>query len=62
MKQTRAVHPAPPGPWVGDGFPVRSLFSFARFGPSVSPFLLLDDARPTQSSPAKRPRGVGEHP
>ena len=24
------VHPAPQGHWVGDGFPVRSLFSFGR--------------------------------
>jgi len=62
MKKVQRVVRNVQAHWVGDGFPVRSLFSFARFGPSFSPFLLLDDARPTQSSPAKRPRGVGEHP
>jgi hypothetical protein len=48
---------------VGDGFPVRSLFSYDRFGQHISPFLLLDYAGPTDFAPAPpRPRGVGEHP
>jgi redox-sensitive bicupin YhaK (pirin superfamily) len=48
---------------VGDGFPVRSLFSYDRFGQNISPFLLLDYAGPTNFTPAPpRPRGVGEHP
>jgi quercetin 2,3-dioxygenase len=49
--------------WVGDGFPVRSLFSYDEMGERMSPFLLLDYAGPTQfpPSPNKRP-GVGEHP
>jgi redox-sensitive bicupin YhaK (pirin superfamily) len=48
---------------VGDGFPVRSLFSYDRFGQSISPFLLLDYAGPAEFSPAPpRARGVGEHP
>ena len=48
--------------WVGDGFPVRSLFSYASHGARVSPFLLLDYAGPHYFEPADRPRGVGEHP
>lgn len=48
--------------WVGDGFPVRSLFSYDRLGDRVSPFLLLDYAGPTRFDPADHPRGVGEHP
>jgi redox-sensitive bicupin YhaK (pirin superfamily) len=56
------VYPGPQGHWVGDGFPVRSLFDYNRFGAKVSPFLMLDYAAPAEFSPAARPRGVGEHP
>jgi redox-sensitive bicupin YhaK (pirin superfamily) len=56
------VYPGPKPHWVGDGFPVRSLFSYERLGRHVSPFLLLDYAAPTVFAPAARPRGVGEHP
>ena len=48
--------------WVGDGFPVRSLFSYQTFGAEISPFLLLDYAGPHEFAPATTPRGVGEHP
>lgn len=47
---------------MGDGFPVRSLFSYNSHGKHVSPFLLLDHAGPMEFEPAERPRGVGEHP
>ncbi len=56
------VHPSPQGHWVGDGFPVRSLFTYDQPGQVLSPFLLLDYAGPAQFAPAARPRGVGEHP
>jgi len=62
MKQILEVHSAPPRHWVGDGFPVRSLFSYGRYGAELSPFLLLDYAGPMDFAPAERPRGVGEHP
>jgi redox-sensitive bicupin YhaK (pirin superfamily) len=62
MKQVVAVHGAPEGHWVGDGFPVRSLFSYHTLGAAFSPFLLLDHAGPAEFAPAERPRGVGEHP
>ncbi|MBX3465087.1 MAG: pirin family protein [Planctomycetes bacterium] len=47
--------------WVGDGFPVQTLFSYHE-GPDVSPFLLLDHAGPAHFPPAARRRGVGPHP
>jgi hypothetical protein len=62
MRKVVGVHAAPQPHWVGDGFPVRSLFSHASHGNDVSPFLLLDYAGPADFSPAERPRGVGEHP
>lgn len=48
--------------WVGDGFPVRSLFSYNTLGAHVSPFLLLDYAGPHNFEPTSHRRGVGEHP
>ncbi len=47
--------------WVGDGFPVRSLFSYHE-GDAFDPFLLLDYAGPYEFAPAEASRGVGEHP
>ena len=47
--------------WVGDGFPVRSLFSYGD-GNTFDPFLLLDYAGPHRFAPAEALRGVGEHP
>jgi redox-sensitive bicupin YhaK (pirin superfamily) len=48
--------------WVGDGFPVRSLFSYNDFGQAISPFLLLDYAGPKNFDPSTSQRGVGQHP
>ena len=62
MKRITAVHRSPERHWVGDGFPVRSLFSYHAQGAAISPFLLLDHAGPAHFDPAERPRGVGEHP
>ena len=62
MKSIRGVYSAPQQHWVGDGFPVRSLFSYNSHGAHLSPFLLLDYAGPAQFAPADTPRGVGEHP
>jgi len=50
------------GHWVGDGFPVCSLFSYDRLGEHIDPFLLLDYAGPYRFEPTKDRRGVGEHP
>lgn len=62
MRKVRGIHSAPPMHWVGDGFPVRTLFSYDDHGRQLSPFLMLDYAAPTRFEPAGRPRGVGEHP
>jgi len=62
MKNVLGVYAAPPRHWVGDGFPVKSLFTYNSHGRHVSPFLLLDHAGPMEFGPADRPRGVGEHP
>lgn len=50
-----------PQHWVGDGFPVRSLFNYSQAN-EFDPFLLLDYAGPHQFAPSEAPRGVGEHP
>jgi len=62
MKKILGVYSAPRPHWVGDGFPVRSLFGYDGLGRHLSPFLLLDHAAPTPFPPATRPRGVGRHP
>lgn len=62
MKKILGVYSAPPQHWVGDGFPVRSLFGYDGLGKYLSPFLLLDHAAPTHFEPTTRPRGVGQHP
>lgn len=61
-KHVIGVVPSPAGHWVGDGFPVRSLFTYDQLGQQLSPFLLLDYAGPAAFTPAVAPRGVGEHP
>lgn len=48
--------------WVGDGFPVRSLFSYNTLQAHISPFLLLDYAGPYIFEPTDARRGVGKHP
>ena len=62
LKTVTTVHDQPGLHWVGDGFPVRSLFSYSEFGEQTSPFLLLDYAAPMEFPPSSDPRGVGEHP
>lgn len=62
MKTVRGIYSNPQGHWVGDGFPVRSLFDYQGLGQQLSPFLLLDYAAPADFTPTDRPRGVGPHP
>jgi redox-sensitive bicupin YhaK (pirin superfamily) len=62
MKKVLGVYSNPNMHWVGDGFPVRSLFSYHTLGQQVSPFLLLDYAGPKWFDPSPTPRGVGQHP
>lgn len=56
MKRSHDQH------WVGDGFPVRSIFSYNDRAAELSPFLLLDYAGPRSFPPTTKRLGVGEHP
>lgn len=60
-KQVRSITADAQPHWVGDGFPVRSLFTYQNSA-EFDPFLLLDYAEPHEFAPASAPRGVGEHP
>lgn len=62
MKNVTGVYTAPRPHWVGDGFPVRSMFSYQTHGEPLSPFLLLDYAGPHTFPADGAKRGVGEHP
>ena len=62
MKKVLGRYGNESGHWVGDGFPVRSLFSYDRMGRQLSPFLLLDYAGPHAFTPTAKRRGVGSHP
>jgi quercetin 2,3-dioxygenase len=62
MKNIIGIYTSPRGHWVGDGFPVRTLFSYDTMGKHISPFLLLDHAGPADFNPTDKRRGVGQHP
>jgi len=62
MKKVVSIVRKPSVHWVGDGFPVRTVFSFDTLGYRNSPFLLLDYGGPVDFAPADKPRGVDEHP
>ncbi len=62
IKKLRSIQRSVDRHWVGNGFPVRTLFAYPNRGPVLSPFLLLDYAGPMEFSPTTERRGVGEHP
>ncbi|MGZ8927751.1 MAG: pirin family protein [Methylobacter sp.] len=62
VKKLLSIQRSPEHHWVGNGFPIRTLFSYTGLGPVLSPFLLLDYAGPMEFSPTNERRGVGEHP
>jgi redox-sensitive bicupin YhaK (pirin superfamily) len=62
MKKVALLHRNNQRHWVGDGFPVRTMFSYADLARELSPFLLLDYAGPHHFAPSEKRRGVGEHP
>ena len=62
MKSIIGIYTSPRTHWVGDGFPVRTLFSYDNLGKHISPFLLLDHAGPAEFTPTTERRGVGQHP
>ncbi|MCM8732509.1 pirin family protein [Hephaestia sp. MAHUQ-44] len=63
MKKIEAILRSDAAHWVGDGFPVRSLFTYRANAAAISPFLLFDYAGPWHFEPGTgATRGVGEHP
>ena len=56
MKNVLGVYSSTGRHWVGDGFPVRTLFSYQDFGRHTNPFLLLDYAGPAQFAPCGQQR------
>ncbi|PMV82115.1 MULTISPECIES: pirin family protein [unclassified Pseudomonas] len=62
MKNIIGIYTSPHTHWVGDGFPVRTLFSYDNLAKHISPFLLLDHAGPAEFTPTTERRGVGQHP
>lgn len=61
MKRIVKTYADAPQHWVGNGFPVRTLFSY-NTAANISPFLLLDYAGPMDFAPSPHPRGVEMHP
>ena len=62
MKKVIGIQGNNRGHWVGDGFPVRTLFFYQNLGKQMSPFLMLDYAGPHQFLPTTDRKGVGSHP
>jgi len=62
MKKLIGIYQSSRTHWVGDGFPVRSVFDYNGLGKNLSPFLLLDYVAPYQFPPTNERRGVGAHP
>lgn len=62
MKQLAFIKRSNGSHWVGDGFPVKSIFSYIDIAEEMSPFLLMDYAGPTNFPPTARKLGVGQHP
>jgi len=61
-KKLQRIHQSSRTHWVGNGFPVRSVFDYNGLGRDLSPFLLLDYAAPYSFPPGNEKRGVGAHP
>jgi redox-sensitive bicupin YhaK (pirin superfamily) len=62
MKKLVGIYQSSRTHWVGDGFPVRSVFDYNGLGKNLSPFLLLDYVAPYQFPPTNKRRGVAAHP
>jgi redox-sensitive bicupin YhaK (pirin superfamily) len=62
MKKLQRIHQSSGMHWVGNGFPVRSVFDYNGLGRELSPFLLLDYAAPYPFPAGDEKRGVGGHP
>lgn len=61
QKKVLGVYGAASSHWVGNGFPVRTLFP-SQGVRDLSPFLMMDYAGPARFDPSDQPRGVEQHP
>jgi quercetin 2,3-dioxygenase len=61
-KKIETILASPPTHWVGDGFPVSSVFSPQSVRTRLSPYVLMDYAGPAKFDPSDQPRGVDSHP
>src|SRR3954468_14153350 len=61
-KAVRTVHRGGERHWVGDGFPVQTVFHYGELGSEMTPFLLLDHAGPADFTASDKARGVDWHP
>lgn len=62
VKKLRSIERSADRHWVGNGFPVRTLFAYPNLGSALSPFLLFDYAGPREFPATDERLGVGEHP
>ena len=62
MKRLLGIQGNDQGHWVGNGFPVSTLFFYQQLGKEMSPFLMLDLAGPAEFPPTTERKGVGTHP
>lgn len=62
IKELHSVQRSEQRHWVGNGFPVQTLFAYSTMGQELSPFLLLDYAGPVEFPPTDERKGVGGHP
>jgi redox-sensitive bicupin YhaK (pirin superfamily) len=61
LKRVTGLYEAAGSQWVGDGFPVQTVFPSHGIA-DLDPFLMLDYAGPARFEPSNQPRGVGQHP
>ena len=63
IKKVISTHQPNPPHMVGDGLPVRNMFSYRDLGKAeLSPFLMLDYGSPSKFPPTQKKLGVGMHP
>ncbi len=62
MKKLAFIKKSNGSHWVGDGFPVRNIFSYNDIAQEMSPFLMMDYAGPKEFPPTSKKLGVGSHP
>jgi len=62
LKKLQAARDSQSSHWVGDGFPVRNMFSYNDIAKYISPYLMMDYAGPHVFTPTQKRRGVGTHP